>query len=368
MGPLRKIRLVLSVACASLICGQSIAQPLQTKTILDVNGFERPIPAFTVGIPQGWDLTGGVKWRQTTCSSSANQAEWQASANDGSDRQIVFFPVETWYWGSMLDQMPQFANSGGTGCPAARVFDAPSYLQMVITARRPGVRIIGMRPRPDATAQMQQAISSQQLPGGMQVRFEAVEALIAYNMNGKEMRESLMTIVQFMRTPTVDMNGGMGGYIMSATSFGVIGLKAPNGQLDFNLMEQVRRSLQFDPGYERRMAAYYAKVNRSRRAARPSGVSAQAQLNKTYSEISDIQHKGYMDRSAIEDSMQARTTDMILEQQGYVTGYGEVVKLPNAYDRAYELQNGGFVVTDSPSFDPYLDTGVDGTEMQREEY
>ena len=370
MARLRTIITALMAATAAIVLGivAFAAPPLQTVTLLDKNGFERPIPALKVDVPQGWTVTGGIEWKQSTCTATANQSEWQAS-DPNSPKQFVFFPQETWSWSSLMDQMPQYAGQGSGGCPVARIFDAQTYMQQVIQARRPGVRILGMRPRPDAIQSLQQQYAGIGRQYGFEVGFEAVEALIAYQMNGVEMRESLMTIVQFTKTAMPDLNGGMSGYHLTGQSLGVLGLKAPDGQLDFALMEQVRRSLTLEPAYKQRMARYHANLSRQRAAAnRSSGKSAQAKLNQTYSEIGDIIHNGYQDRTAIQDRMQSQTTDMILEQQAYIGTGGDTVYLPNSYDRAFEMNNGEYVVTDDQFFEPWRDTGMDGTELTPQEY
>ena len=63
--------------------------------------------------------------------------------------------------------------------------------------------------------------------------------------------------------------------------------------------------------------------------------------------------------------MQANTVEVIkgVETYGADTPTGQI-ELPNQYDRAFQLNDGSFVVTNNVMFEPYRDTGLDGTELK----
>ena len=73
-------------------------------------------------------------------------------------------------------------------CAAAPITSARGWLEYLASQARPGARTVAYRDRPDLVAMLRQADSQ----AGSQLRFEAGDLEIAYDLGGHAMRELLV--------------------------------------------------------------------------------------------------------------------------------------------------------------------------------
>ncbi len=328
---------------------------LRPAQIVDPSGFERPMTAATILVPAGWKAQGGVVWNVQAQCGSGYQFQWNATAPDGATgAQII--PGVAW-------SMNNFGAPTPPGCPPIRADNAHDYLGWLVQTQRPGARILDFRPRPDLLKSLKQL--EQNTPtamGSMRTWVDAGEVLIAYNNNGADERESIAAVVVFSSS---NMQNPAGGTMnsLSAQALPAYAFHAPNGQLNFKLAELIRSSFKLDPQWQARINKSQAQMNAT--ALRESRKRSQI-IAQTGNEISDMQMKGWEERNAIQDHMQRETSEAIRGVETYndpqsTTG---TVELSNQYNDAYRLNDGSYVLTDDPSFNPYAATGQDGTKLE----
>jgi len=351
------VTLLAALCLTQLTWGASApegAYRLQRVEIMDRQGFEQPMVAATAFIPVGWKTQGGVVWTpQAACGLGFN-FNWQASSPDGSSA-IAFMPADRW-------QSNNFGSASQTGCPMAPISSVQQYLQAFVEQYRSGARILDFRPRPDVSRQFEHLNSVTPMPGGeLRSWVESGEVLIGYNTQGVEMREliSATTAFNFSR-----FEGGVGGSpleSLSGASFTNFSMRAPHGQLDFRLAEALRKAARPAPQWQSLINAHTAKMSSINRKGAMDRAAITARTND---EIRQMQRDSWKQYNESSDRMQRETTETIRGVETYDDPYnGGTVELDNTYEQAWQLDDGTFVLTDDPSFQPYPVFGQDGKQL-----
>jgi len=318
---------------------------MESVQFMDPFGFSNPMVAGTAEIPEGWRTKGGIGWdRSSECVGNYIRMKWLAESEDGSEA-FEIMPGYTWQLqGTQIAMNP---------CPALPVRSPREFLQIVVQRYPADARVLEYRDRPDLVQQ------SAAMPG-MQAHMEVGEMLIAYTRDGREVSELLLTYLNFS-----EMQGNV---VVGAPA--VYAQRAPKGQLDVKLGEQIRNSLRADRQWvammkqsseasiqrisqnqQARIAAWHAsemgKIS-ARGAAERSRIAMQ-----TSREVAQIYSDGWNRSQATDDRIQRRTLEAIGGYNTYADpAGGGVVRESIEYDRVLRTDGGNYISTDDPNFNP----------------
>jgi hypothetical protein len=306
-------------------------------------------------------MQGGVQNSpMAACPFYQRQTSWQAVAANGKS-MMGLAPSDGWNWSSLLDQDPSLAQAGP--CPAASFTDAASYLRSYVSRARPGANVQNVRPRPDVAAKAQTDAQRAIQMMGIQPTFDAAEMTLTYQSSGGPVEEVLVTTVMSVRQPAPDLYGGMSGYFMSAWTGGVLSTSAQGGPANRQALDRAIMSGQQNPEYQNLLmqeAAAKARASAQARRNTPNYAGSSTAGGKS---VGDIMHEGYMKRSGMSDAGQSRSVDGIREVTPYANQWGERVEVPSQYGSAWEMNDGNYVATDDPFFEP-----ADGQQMEEWNY
>ena len=340
--------------------GRPSADRLQPAQVVDSAGFGRPLPVMSLDIPVGWTGSGGVDWdREVDCTFNAARLRWSASSPDGL-YGIAVMPALAWQVQSRpLDPFDP--------CPAAPMASIREYLEFVAGNARPNARVLSYRDRPDLVQRLTQGAN----PTGSS--YQAGELLIGYSLQGHEMRETLVSAVQLMPLAP-------GGIL--AMSHIVLGVRAPDGHLDFAFAERIRSSLQRQPDWaaqyhqwamakmqqvQQRTSANIADWhNRRMNEITMAGMTARHQIRMdTIQQIGQINNQIVASRAGTDGRIHENFKDMVQEVQPWRDPTsGQQVDLSIHYSNAWQLDDGRQFLTNDHSFDPGRDLGIAGRRLE----
>jgi hypothetical protein len=335
------------------------AYRVQRARIVDPNGFGQPMTAFTLLVPAGWSTSGGIVWQpnQQGCGKAGTHVAWRAVSPDGVSA-IEFMPEESWGGNNL--------GMGQIGpCPNVTIMTVRDYLQWFVERTRPGARIIDYRDRSDAIKALEAYNSITPSVGG-EIRnwVQAGEVLLAYNLNGRDVREMIGITVLFSLSR---MQGVMPGEIrefLTISARPAIAVRAPHGQLDFNLAEALRLSVKGDPEWTALMNEHNRKM---------SGISTKGAIDRhnirmdTAREIETMRNKGVVDRDASLDRSHGDFVNVIRGVENFIdTTSNERIELPNNYQHAWRLKDDTYILTDDPNFDPNRELKLEAHELKPE--
>lgn len=343
-------------------------QQLAATPVPDTTGFAQPMTAMTLDVPAGWVADGGVRWeRNVECVGNMHGIAWSATSPDGRSA-VSLLPKLAWQVATrgIVEMNP---------CPAAPMATVRAYLEAVVQNARPGARVLSYRDRPDMVAERAQALPPPR--DGARGWYEAGEVLIGYPLQGVEMRESIVSAVFFseMRDPMI-------GVSLTGSAETPLALRAPDGQLDFVLLERIRRSVRTDRGWgqqmlaasQRAMEAHNQRQQNSIRTwhqARMSEISMNGILERgrirmdAINTVSAIHNAGVASTAATDGRIHAGNIDAIQEVQPWRDpSTGSQVDLSIHYQHAWQLDDGRQFLTNDPNFDPSRDLGIGGHALE----
>lgn len=342
------------VSAQGAAAGTLHVRPVQ---VMDQTGFDRPVSAFTILVPQHWQARGGVVWgADGPCNQMGYNFDWWATSPDGA-QGIGILPTHRW-----VSSMGQGTTNP---CPDLQIASARDLLQQQAAQLMPSAQILDYRPRPDALKALgapEGGVQRMPMSGGELVMgWDAGEILLAYTVNGQDYRALLGgTVVTWTNRyfpsygmPGLEMSGGA-----SLPGFAAF---APAGQLDLGTAEALRSSIRPDPEWNRRIAEHHAIINKTNR----DGQTEIARINReSNAEISKIINDGYESRMKSMDRNQREFGEYIRGVETYADRNGGTVELDHTYNHAWQLDDGSYVLTNDNFFEPYRDLGLSGARLE----
>jgi len=366
------------VACAAAFAGLALgALParaqsagtlhVQRAEIVDRQGFEKPMVAATMMVPAGWRTQGDVLWNPRVRCGPGHALRLKAQSADGA-AAIELVPGEMWAAGDM----------GPGDCPSGNFRDVREYLTGWVQRNRPGARVIDYRPRPDKSR------PEQQFPmaggGGMRQRVEGGQVLIGYSAGGREMRETLVTIVSITESQMAGLQPGSMIRSRHGQSHGVMGWRAPEGQLDLRQFDAVWASWRRGPEWQARIDQAQGQMARENVATQARIGQIQAETSRqtlaeigrrgelaaqSRAEIAAINQGTWQSGQASQERRHTENVRLVREVEAWRAPGGASVELPAHYPHAWQLRDGSYLLTDNPNFEPGRDIGQPGVALTR---
>lgn len=324
--------------------------------IMDRQGFGRELPAMHLLLPADWTDQGQVVWQpHNQCQAEARQFQWQARSPDGSE-QFEFLPGIGWSYSSF----PQ----NGINCRAARINSAREFLEAVAQQRRPGARILGFESHDhllgDLNRQMQQN-TSLQVPGlHSRVWMEGGVLEIGFHENGREYNEQLIAFVVLHH---MDMGGGFRAENGFAPAPMAMAYRYPAGRPNPLHIELIASSMRIGEEWNRQMMDHQAKMS----GIVIDGMNERHQINMdTIAHIGNLSRASYNSRIGAMDRGSEQFSQTIRGVQTWTnpSSSGQSFELPQDYSNAWQLDDGTFVMTNNPDFNPWSDLRLRGERLE----
>jgi hypothetical protein len=332
--------------------------------IVDPSGFAQPMVAGTVLVPAGWRTEGGIVWGPFGKCGADYANKWSMTAPDGSGTLWVM-PVANWT--GVRSAYPA-GQQQQDACEQAFYSSAREYLEATARRLHPQGRVLDYRPLAEEVKPIQDAIA--QFPPmhvqNMQSRIyaDAGEVLVAYQENGRDMRETISVLVVISQIRLADvMNPSQVAMETISGSPGAITIvKAPNGTLDLGLRKRVQSSLRFTPQWSAEVAKFQAGKSK---IVIDGMTDAHNERMAAIRKTGEIMNGIYNDRDIISDRNQREFIEVTRGVETYNDPvYGGPVQLDHTYDHAWRVNNNdGYILTNDPNFNPGL-YNIDAQELK----
>ncbi len=330
---------------------------MDPAVIVDATGFEQPIVAATLFLPHGWQTRGGVLWGTEYLCTNGYNFDWSATSPDGS-ATLAALPQQRWEWNNYG------AGASQPGCPIAQVTTVTQALEYLVQGWRPGARVIEHRPRPDLAREYANLQSATPMPlGESRAWVEAAETIFAFDERGRAMRGTVAAVAYFTLLRT---NSGMGGTMdaLSGTTFPAWGTAAPDEMHDARLYEAIRSSLKTNPQWNARITNHNTQI--ARVGIEESRKRSEA-ITRSNAEIARIRDEAWRSYQESADRRAREFSEVIrgVERYSDDNAPGGTVELSNNYEHSWRLNDGSYVLTNDPNFEPWRDLKVEGTKLER---
>jgi hypothetical protein len=162
------------------------------------------------------------------------------------------------------------------------------------------------------------------------------------------------------------MNGGAGlptAEYLNALAFPAYGVTAPNGRLNLQFFEAIRRTIKPNPQWEARLSGHNAAIGRValEESRRRSQIIAQSNA-----EISRIREEAWAAQQESSDRRAREFGELMRGVETYndANAPGGQVALSNLYDNAWRLDDGSYVLSNDVNFEPWRDLGLAGQRLE----
>lgn len=329
---------------------------LQLTRIMDPTGFEKPMTSATSVIPADWTTKGGVIWRTGMDCNMGYTMDWTATSPDG-EAMIRMLPTASWRYNNQ--GMPN-----GQGCIPGAFNSAEDYVRGFVT-QLDNPQIISVERDPATSRLLSQPPFSYEFQGDPYSKnwWDAASVTFDYEHEGKAYTASMILFT--MHNYTLSGHSfGMGqplemGYGVAASQ---ILMAAPKDTFAEHVPAFLlfMKNYQTDPQWQKRINAYLESIRPPNRPRQPDTSSI---VSDTYDEISDMSMESWRKRNGMTDTGQRETSEWIrgVETYNADTPTGQV-ELPLGYDRAFQMDDGSFVVTNDRFFDPMSGQELNATQ------
>lgn len=329
---------------------------VEPAVILDATGFEAPIAASTLLLPHGWTTQGGVLWGREHLCTNGYVLDWSATSPDGTQR-IAVLPQLRW------ESNNYGAGPSTPGCPLAPYTNVRQVLEAMAARLRPDAQVEGFRVREDLQRELARFNATTPMPmGEARTWVEAGELSLAYTENGRAMRAIVAAAAVFslMRSNAAGM-GTMDAF--SGSTFPAWAASAPADAFDAGFFEAIRRSIRGAPQWEARIAGHNAAIGR---VALEESRKRSAAIAESNAAIAQIRSEAWAAQQESADRRAREFGELIKGVETYddANAPGGQVELSASADQAWRLDDGSYVLTTDPSFDPWRDLGVEGKRLE----
>jgi hypothetical protein len=327
---------------------------LLPEVIVDPVGFEGPMAAVTLLTPWGWSPRGGAVWGiEHACTNGLN-FNWQSTSPDGRSG-IALLPQYSWDDANYPGANPR------VGCQMQRIESAQQFLVAVANQQGPGVRVLDYRQRPDLVRKAGIRSYAQPGPGG-EVRGwgEGGVVLFEFRRNGIPTRAILAGTVQFHMQNTQSPYGMMTA--VTGIAYPQFMMFAPAREFNAALFEAMLGSMQNDPEWGSKVAGHSSRIMRETQriqiAEREFAANMRAHIERVRDETWS-QREQSAERRMREFGELMRNVETFVDADAP----GGTREFNAAYDNAWRLRDGSYLLSTDRNFDPWQELQIEGRRL-----
>jgi hypothetical protein len=349
---------------ASLAAADDVLR-LRKVEVIDAQGWNQPVVAYTLLAPADWRVEGGIRWNaQWRCMYTDMIVNQLRITSADNHHAFEIFPdyVAEWNDDPMMVQMQQqLGASGGQACPVGQPFRAGDFLASIfVPGFRRGAQVVQVEPNPQAAQVLYNEVVSKQgqLLQMMQARLSTDAARVLLRHQGGE--EWVVATTSVVSVPGMSASAAMAGQFGHSTSYTtmaskVVGFRAPPGALQKSeaLFAAMLSSIRINPAWEQAVQQHLMKMNQI--AAKGAADRARIWSN-TMNEIGDMHRRSWENQQASQDRVAHSWSQTIRGVDDFRDpATNTVVELPSGYASVWSSGNGEYLLSTSPSFNPNSD-------------
>lgn len=341
---------------------------------LDEMGFDQPVEAGSLLLPEGWRLTGGVRWKGVNeCRGEIVQQEITITSPDG-EVELHLYPTRSFVYADdeMMLQTMRAGERGG-GCKVSPAFDAARYVERF------------------ASDELNASVENVTTDSERERTFrEMNEKIMGDPPAGAPRVESNITFVQAdlkfadgkQGTQYVGVNGLTGHHpnyfsggtttSRSTTVFYNVIIKFPPGRDDDakEIFALVNTSSKVNPIWEQAKTDFLTKLGNIEHAGRMERIRLVGEQSKAYArsrdQAMDDQMRSWERQQDASDSSHRRFVKTIREVDTWKSSTGDNVDLNSGYKYGWSKPDGSYILTDDPNFDPAIKLRQNWEKMEKQ--
>jgi hypothetical protein len=326
------------------------------------------IEAFRLLMPADWQFEGGVKWVLDNPSMPATCA-FKVSNPKGAE-EFEVFANQPFFWtdNEMVASMfPPGSRYFGNEVKEPR--SALQALKTIVLPRfRGNVSNLEVASGQDLPELAKALGAGRQSQPGVSASADGAKVRVTYTRGGRELEEELYCVVEKLSFPLQTMYGWKTNTIWFVDY--IFSFKAEKGKLDASsrTFQAVAYSVKVNP-------LWFSKYNQvieylaQRQIQQIQSVGQMSRiLSQTSNEISDMMMESYNQRQQANDRIAENFSQYVRGVDEYSNPFeGKGVELPSGYGNAWVNNNGEYILTDDPNFNPGVGSNLHWERMDKKQ-
>ena len=334
----------------------------KTASFIDTQGIGAK--AFTMLVPVDWQTSGEIKW---ILDNPAMPAFGSFKAwNPNGAEEYNYYANQAYFWSDnpMIKQ---------TFPPGSRYFGAEVHTPLSPVEALKEIALPMFRSETKNLI----VVSEQQLPQlsnvietgtdpitGVITSAKGGKIRIEYNLNGVLMEEEMYCVIQSLDIPVQTLYGttrNVNWYMTYLESF-----RAAKGQLDTET--KIFQTIAFSAKTDKNWLNKYNQVVNYLIQKQIQQIQSLGQLSsiisQTSNDISDENYQAWQQTQTVNDRLAHDFSNNILGVQTYNNPIdGSTVDLPSGHSNAWTNSLGDYILSDSPSYNPNLESNLNRQQM-----
>ena len=322
------------------------------------------LQVFSMLVPKGWKVEGGVTWSADPALPAQSSFRFY---NPNGSEEVNFFPTRDYFWTD--NRMFLTTNPAGTyrfGTLVAKPIGLhEAFIKTIIPGAKrsmSGMTIVKEEKVPEL-AQLAMGVATQ----GVNASAEAGKIRITYGEGGRQMEEEFFSAVsQFVINMPATGTGG--GYFINYWYMDyTFSFRDQKGRLDTNtkLYQTMIYSVKFNQKWVAKMVNYKEALAQKYISNIKAIGKIGQMISEAGSQMREDQLQAWEARQEVNDKIARNFSDQILGVERYNdTRAGTEVELPAGYDNAWANDLGEYIVSDSPGYNPNLDSSQHWEQLE----
>jgi hypothetical protein len=324
------------------------------------------LEAFSFLMPSEWMFEGGIEWILD------NPAMPSVTAfkiyNPKGKEQFEVFPNGCFFWSTSQQLLNMFPpGSRYFGSIVMQPLSAQRALRSIILpAQRNGfsdLKVIKDENLPELPialgAGMQSQGNNSPGPTGAKLR-------VSYNKDGVAMEEEFYAVVESFSFPVQSMYGTFYNTIWYIDY--IFSFKAEKGKLESNtvLFQAITSSFKLNPKWYAKYSNVIEYLAQQKISQIRSVGEFSRMLSQISDQISDEKMQQFSARGEVYDKVSQKFSDNTLGIDRYFDPHeGKEVELPGGYKQVWSNNNGEYIMSDSPDFNPNIGSNLHWEQLKR---
>jgi hypothetical protein len=324
------------------------------------------IVAFSFLMPSDWKFEGGIQWILDNPAMPSVTA--LCIFNPQGKEQFEVFPNHCYFWSTNLQLLRMFPpGSKYYGSIVKRPVSAQIALRnIILSEQRKGfsdMKVI----KDESVPELPKALGAgKQAQGFGSSGATGAKLRVSYTKDGVSLEEEFYAVVETITFPVQSMSGTFYNTIWYVDY--IFSFKAQKGKLESNakIFQTITASFKVNPHW----FAKYSNVIEYMAQQKISQIKSVGEFSRMLSRMSDQvseeKMQQFKERGDIYDKVSQKFSDNTLGIDRYFNPHEEKeVELPSGYNHAWCNNNGEYILSDDPNFNPNEGSNLHWESMKR---
>ncbi len=324
------------------------------------------LEVFNFLLPVDWQFEGGIIWILDNPAMPAT-IPFRVYNTKGKD-EFEVFANHCYFWTTNLQLLGQFPpGSKYFGSKVKLPMKAQNALKKIILPQErknyPNFQIISESDLPELAEALG---AGKQAQGFGKSEASGAKIRFSYTKNGIDMEEEIYAVVENLTFPVNSMYGTFFNTIWYVNY--IFSFKGEKGKLEEQTKnyQTITSSFRLNPNWYAKYSNLIEHLAQEQITIIKSMGEMSRKLSQMSSQMRTDQQTQFENRSSVYDEVAEKFSDNTLGINRYYDPFEErQVELPSGYNHAWCNNNGEYVVTDNPNYNPNVGSNLNWQELEK---